>query len=319
MNDSKLDAEIKELEELAFGIKDEVEEVDGSAETTDTGATDTTAKSTEVETVSTVETPPTPDKVSERNWESEYKTLRASTDNYKYITRQEMANLKERLVAASREIERLKSSITVPSEDIFKDTFSKEDADTVGEDALQMMQKAATTAADAKTKGIEEELKRERQYRLEADQRSIEDDKTAAIGIFLNKLGSLVPEYEGINLDPNFEKFIKEADPVNGGSRLTHFKNAEKTGNVGVVASYMREFLGTRVPKDTLAERVGPTGTTATDQGTEVKGILIPVSEVDKFYDDVMRGRFKGNKTLQRELETKYDLAFSKGEIDHNR
>lgn len=317
---AQLDEEIKELESLAFGTTDEVKDDEESAETTNSEGTKPTTEDTATETEATVAKPPVDDKADSRNWEAEYKTLRTSTDQYKYVTRQELANLKERLIAKDAEITALKSTVRTPEVDPFKDTFSEEDAKVVGEDALSLMKKAATTAAEAKTKGIKEELERERKLRLDADKRSVAEDRSEATKIFLNKLGNILPEYSDVNLDPAFEVFIKSPDPVNGGTRLTHFKNAEASGNVGVVAQYMREFLGTKqTPVDTLAERVNPTGTPVTATTGEVNVTLIPISEVDQFYEDITKGKYKGNKSVERELEAKYDLAFSKGAIDYMR
>ncbi len=316
----RLDQDEKELEELVFGTKEEVKDDEGSAETTDSGVTKATAEDTTTETEATVAKPPVEEKALERNWETEYKSLRTNSDNYKFTTRQELASLKERLIAADVEIDKLRSSVVVPKEDPFKDTFSQEDADTVGEDALLLMKKAATIAADAKTKSIQEELDRERKLRLDAQKRGIQEDKTQATNIFLRKLEEVVPNYKEINYDPAFEKYMKAEDPLNGGQRLLHFKNAERSGNISVVAQYMGDFLGTKKePVDSLAERVTPTGSpVANDTGVD-KVKLIPISEVDKFYADVGKGKYKGNKTLEGELEAKYDLAFSKRAIDYTR
>jgi len=306
-NKAQLEEDIKKLEELAYGTKEEVKKDEESAETTDSKVTEPTAKSTEVETETTVVEPPTPEEVKEeRDWESEYKTLRRNSDQYKYVTRSELANLKERLVAANAEIVSLKNSVVATKVDPFKDTFSKEDIETVGEDALSLMKKAATTAAEKETEGIKEELSNVRKARLDAEQKSISSDRAQATQIFLNKLSAIVPEYSDINLDPAFEVYIKGADPVNGGTRLMHFKNAEQSGNVYVVAKYMKDFKAKAEPVDSLAERVTPTGApvAATVETTEQ---LIPVSEVDKFYDDVAKNKYKGKMTPQRAQEAKYD------------
>ena len=316
---TELDKSIEELEQLAFGTKEATAGDEGSAETTDSKVEQTTTEAQEVETKATVAEPPTPEKKDERNWESDYKTLRANSDQYKYVTRQELATLKERLIEANATITQLKSATQVPEKDLFKDTFSKEDVEVVGEDALSLMKKAATTAANAETAGIKEELQRERKLRLDAEKRGVVEDRAEASKIFRDRLASLVPEFNEINFNPDFEKFIKAADPINGGTRLTHFKNAENSGNVNTVAQYMKEFQATIVvPVDQLKDKVAPVGGPVATT-VETNETLIPVSEVDSFYDEVQRGKFKGNMTAQKEQEAKYDLAFSKGLVDYNR
>jgi len=317
---ARLDKDIEELEKLAFGTTEEVKDDEESAETTNSDVTKPTTEDTVAETGETVSPPPETEKPeSTKDWELDYKNLRRDTDNYKYNTRQELANLKEQLVNVRRENEALKKNVITPKVDPFKDTFSKEEVETVGEDALSLMKKAATTAADARAKGLEDELAQERSKNLQSDQASVEQDRQTATKIFLKKLGEILPEYNDVNLDPGFEKYIKEADPINGGSRLMHFKNAEASGNVNVVAQYMRDFLSTKAPKDTLAERVTPTGAPVAETSGESKVVLIPISEIETFYEDSTKGKYKGNQTAQRELEAKYDLAFSTGAVDYMR
>jgi len=314
---NELDKSIEELEQLAFGTKGEATKDEESAETTNSDVEETTVEAQEIETEASVATPPTPEVKPERDWEKDYKLLRTNSDQYKYVTRQELASLKERLIEANAEITRLNSSVVKPESDPFKDTFSKEEVETVGEDALSLMKKAATTAANAKTVGIEEELKRERELRLAAEKRGVEDDRAEASKIFRDRLEQLVPEYDDINFDPDFEKWIKSADPVNGGTRLQHFKNAENTGNVNTVAQYMRDFLGTKkVPVDNLEDKIAPTGKPGATT-VETKETLTPVSEIEAFYSDIRKGKFKGNITAQKDMEAKYDLALSKGAVDY--
>jgi len=235
----ELDAEIRELEELAFGIKAEDVKGEETAESLVALASEPTTEGTVKETVETVSTPLETEQLKVRDWEGDYKSLRSNTDNYKFNTRTELAQLKEKTLNQAKRIKDLESTIVVPKEDIFKDTFSEDDAKIVGPEALAMMQKAASTAADASTKTLQVELDKERELRMKLDEQAAVSDRQAATKLFLDRLSNVVPDYAEINLDPGFEEFIKSDDPVNGGSRLTHFKNAEHSGNVLTVANYM--------------------------------------------------------------------------------
>lgn len=311
-----LDKEIRELEELAFGTSSEVGDGEQVAAPGSTGATEDTTRGTGEQTTETVTVRKEPEKATGRDWEKDYKALRSNSDNYKFNTRTELAQLKESNLNLNKEIKELRSKVVVPKEDMWKDTFSEDDAKIVGPEALAMMQKAASTAANASTKELQEQLDKERALRLKQEEQAIVNDKQAANAIFLDRLSSVVPDYAEINLDPKFAEFIKGDDPVNGGTRLMHFKNAERSGNVMAVANYMKDFSTVSSTKDSLEDRIAPKGTVSAPIKTDSEQrTLIPQAEITKFYTDVAKGRYKGKQALVDQLTAKYDLAFLNGSI----
>jgi len=313
MDTKKLDAEIEELENaLTKGTTEDVEETEGPSEAPDLETTEaTTDGATETAESDKAPTPETKEEPEDINWMTRYKSLRASTDAYKYQTRQELASLRESNQLLKQANQDLQSKIVVPKVDPFAETFTQEDRDNVGEEAIALMQKAAQAAADAKVAPILEQERLRQAREADANTNAIRNDRIEMQQLFENKLETLVPNYKEINYDPNFETFIKEADPVNGGSRLQHFKAAEASGNVAVVANYMKEFQ----PVDKLAAKVNPEGTGSKTVVKSNKKVMIPHKEVIKFYDDVSKGLYKGKDKIATKLEAKYDKAFAENRI----
>jgi len=312
-----LEKEIREIEKVAFGTED-TEKDDGAAEAQDSKAVDETTQKTEE--ASEASEPHVPDaepkkEVEERDWSFDYKKLRANSDQYKHQTRQEIAALKKE-VATLRQL----VAENQPEKDTFKGTFTKEEEDLLGTKALEAIKKASKTASDETRKDLQVQLDHERKLRLDAEAKSQASLKADKGTTFLSKLKGQVPDYEAINLDPSFEKFIYDDDPINGGQRLKYFRNAEDRGDVATVAKYMLEFRASSAKPDLLAKKVAPTGQSVSNVDTaEENKELLPVSEMDKFYDDVGKGKYKGKASLQKKHQEKWDSAFEEGRIDFRR
>lgn len=315
--EEQLEKEIQEIEKIAFGTED-TDKDEGAAEAQDSKAVDeTTQKTEEANGTSESHVPDTESKkeTEERDWSLDYKKLRANSDQYKYQTRQELAALKEQV--ASLEKDRVQN---LPQRDTFKDTFTKEEEDLLGAKALDAIKKASKTASDETRKDLQVQLDYERKLRLEAEHRATKQVQAQKGMTFLSKLEGQVPDYKAINLDPNFEKFIYDNDPINGGQRLTYFRNAEDRGDVATVAKYMLDFQASSAKPDLLAQKVTPSGQPVSnvDPGDKQRELL-PVSEMDKFYDDVGKGKYKGKASLQKKHQEKWDRAFEDGFIDFRR
>lgn len=262
-----------------------------------------------------------PEKQVRTNWKKKYEEsarrtagLKASTDQFKFQTRQEIQELKNT-------IESLKSRVTeAPARDIFEDIVTDEDKDTIGSEAVDIMKKITKRANEAQVNPLKDEIAQLRQEREAARVREAQADTQREYGSFISRLNAEVPQWKQINTDPNFLTYMNSVDEPSGYTKATLFQRAEAARDVGRVAGYMKEFVASMKPVDKLEEMVGPTGSSAPSVvSKDPKGEIVPLSFIDKFEDQMIRGEFKRNHKEAEKIQLKIDKALSEGRVDFRR
>jgi len=279
-----------------------------------------------VETVSapqvdTSEAVEVPEKPARTNWKKKYEEnsrrtagLKASSDQFKFQTRQEIQELKNT-------IEMLKTQVTqVPPTDIFDGVVTEEDKDTIGSEAVDIMKKISERANEAQVNPLRNEIVKLQKEREEARVNSAQVDAKREYDSFLDKLNKQVPDYKAINTNPEFLTYMGNVDEASGYTKATLFQRAEASRDVKRVAGYMKEFVESQKPVDKLEEMVGPTGsssTSVTSQGTKEE--IIPVSYIENFKNSMIRGQYKTNHIEAEKIQLKIDKALQEGRVDFRR
>lgn len=298
----------REIEELEAANKPEVVEVVDNPE----GIATPEAVETEYEVKV--------DKPKRTNWkqlkqqgDKRLAGIKASSDKFKFESRQEIADLKARL-------EQLQSVPTVEV-DPFKDIFSQEDADVVGDEAIEIMKKAAKAASLKETEALKKELdslKRDAEQRRTNASKKAEDDEYDE---FLAKLGSKVDNWESINRDPAFIDYLAKVDEDSGYTRQEVLVRAETSRDVGRIAGFMKDFEVMSSPGNKeLESKVGPTGTPSPSAQIPKEGkVVLDGSYVDLIYDNIIKGKYRSDPSLAREKQLEVDKALAEGRVDFSR
>lgn len=307
-----LEKEEKELERMIYGAPE------GTSETTETSTTE--QNPTIAEAPGSTEPVPqsTQPEASQgtEDWEKRYKNLRASRDENLWKTKTQLTAALETITTLQGELGKLRQAS--PSVDPLEGVFTQEDTDTLGEATVEAMKKATKKATEAATQPLKVQLEEERKRRLEQDRALAEQSKQEAYNIFLSRISTAVPNWEAINYDPNFAKFMEDPD-FDGTPRKNYFHSAEAQGNAALVIRYMKEFeasQGTKKP-DALAAKVAPVGDLGPTQAPQQKatGDTITRAYIDKFYDDVTRGRYRGKQREADAIEAAIDKAVMEGRV----
>lgn len=304
----QLDQEVKELEAKITSTP---------LETATTGTEATTQEKKEnvapeaTEQV-TQEQKPTTTTETVEDWEKRYKNLRASRDENLYKTKSQLAAALETIGTLQAQIAKLQAA--QPKVDPLAGVFTQEDAETLGEATVEALRKATRKATESATAPLQAELEEERKRRAEMDKRLAEQTKRDAYDIFLRRISTAVPNWEAINFDPEFEKFMNEPD-YDGTLRKDYFLQAEAQGNAALVIRYMKEFEGTVPKKDKLASKVTPVGGETAGNTTEQKQEVISRDYINKFYDDLSKGRYRGRASEADAIEARIDKAVMEGRV----
>lgn len=272
--------------------------------------------------------PPRPDLEDELNkLNNRYVKLRQSSDNYKYETKQQIASLQEAIVSLQEENEQLRNVIAEYEESAGKgqlnivEHFAQEDIDVLGEGTIKSFQAAIANAVEAATKPLKAELLSVKKAERDRLKLQAQNNRSQAYTSFEEQLGRLVPNFRQINVDKGFIEWLRQPSQYTGVIRLDYFRKAEQAGDVERVAQYFIEYQQLTSSTDQLmAESVTPSG-----RGGGGKAQLPPqqqgqkkvfsIAFVNKFYDDDIKGLYKGRETLRDQLDREIDLALREGRV----
>jgi len=249
-----------------------------------------------------------PEKDTE-DWKLRFTNLRSSRDEKLYRAKRELTDALTTIRDLHTQVASLRTA--QPAVDPLDGVFTAEDTDALGEATINAMRKVTAKATEAATKPLQEQLERERAAREADSNNRAADNRQQAYNIFISRVAKAVPDWEKINYDPEFATFLSGPD-VDGTPRKTYFTAAETQGNAAQIIRYMSEFITNKpVLKDKLASKVTPVGDGAGATQAKQPGKIDVISRafIDKFYDDLNRGRYKGRHTEALEIEARIDAA----------
>ena len=132
--------------------------------------------------------------------------------------------------------------------------------------------------------------------------------------MFYSTLKTLVPEWETLNTDPKFSVWLGETDIYSGKTRQQLLNEAASTLDVDRTASFFTQWKKLNTKKKLGIEkqvtpRTNQTTETPQSQQTYTR------AEVKKFYDDVARGKYRGNQEQMKATDVDITRAQSEGRI----
>lgn len=144
---------------------------------------------------------------------------------------------------------------------------------------------------------------------------------------FLSNLTSLVPNWEKVNQDAKFHEWLLETDRLSGLQRQTYLEHAQNNMDVKRVASFFEEFAaisgtsnpGAVVPtnnrREELEQQVSPGRSKTTNTGQSDKPRVYTRQDIQQFYADVARGKYKGKDQERARIETDIFAARQDGRL----
>ena len=250
------------------------------------------------------------------NWKKRFTGYKSSTDATLYEQRQELAALRAQNVQLMTKMQELASKREEQGEDMFQGAFTPEDVDTFGADGLDVVKKAAKHAIDSQVKPLKEQLAQVERERLERIKRDSENESKISYNKFLDSLKGLVPDYAKLNADSKFLSWIKQPDEYSGLPRVSLLRKAEANRDSYRVADFFKSFKKANAPS--IEKHITPIGSGGSQPVS--KGKDQPVfkkSEIDKFYNDIMKGLYKGKHDEMMAIERSIEQAVAQGRISN--
>lgn len=302
VDESKLAKEIEELENTIFGEVEveehsketelEVEEIIESLSTDNTLDTE----DSEINTELIVEE----EKPKKRtNWRKRYTDLQSYADSTKYEMSQELREMQEQLHFANQEVETLKAKEKRPKSSL-SELLTQQDKDMLGDETVDSLSSATKKVIDQSVNPLKEELKKERERRHLAEQKSMQDAKRVEYVEFEEELIKLSPEYAELNKDQKFTRWLSMKDTYSKASRFSLLRHAEKGRDALAVSRFFNEYLELTAPKvDDLREQVAPNSSSSTSIPGNTKDKVWTKAEMDSTYAAIRSGEVSHEKGLK--------------------
>lgn len=263
---------------------------------------------------------PQPAPASDTAWEQRYRTLQG-------IMAKETSGLRAQVVGYESQLAEVKQQLTALMSSRQAETkqapaVDPKDVEAFGSDMLEMVQRYAervfqnmATQLDSKLAGVESRLKK-----LEGDVTGVDARATASLEqTFYATLKKLVPDYEAVNASEPWLRWLGEIDPVYGVPRQAALDAAFERLDAERVANVFKAHKASLPPSPSagLEQMVAPNGVAPNHAAPQPPAAVRPVAAkfVEKFYNDVAKGRYAGREDEVARIEAEIQTAAAAGLI----
>lgn len=249
-------------------------------------------------------------------WEHRYKTLQG-------LHNQQMADMKSRLKDRDRQMADLQKQVAELQVTKAAPTVDQKDVETFGEDLIAAVQRVVDARLGATGAQVDSRFA---QVESQLQGATSAAAQTAEM-LFLERLGGLVPDYQEINLDQGFLDWLAESDEVYGVPRQDALDRAAGSLDAQRVARVFQAYKATlapvaqptdpqvRSPKSQLEKQVAPRASSSPSPQAPAPKRSYSAADVQKFYDDVAKGRYAYRQDEMNREEAAINAALAEGRI----
>jgi len=147
---------------------------------------------------------------------------------------------------------------------------------------------------------------------------------------FWSDLSGAVPNFRQINDNTAFQSWLLQADPLTGITRQTYLDDAQRSLDANRVANFFRAWLEStgqatvaqstgNAPTSELEKQVAPGRSRSTGvPATAKQGKVYAPQDIQKFFNDVRMGKYKGREQERDRIERDIFAAQRENRIQAN-
>lgn len=323
--EARMDQLDKEIDELVKGAQegsevaeDPTQSVEGAKEESSSEVTEAIAGQEEaVQSTKTKAEEGTLDYWKERalTAEQRYNVSKPKYDSNIYQLKQENMALQKSRVELQKSLNELRQASTVKSDKLDK-LFDQQTIDVLGKktvDAIKDSIRDTNARVDKQEATVAED-------KVKADEQKIKNQVEADYDSFIAELTRMVPDQAAINTDKRFHEYLRGVDELSGKIRFDLLRKGQAANEPTWVAKIFKDFKKTlepvkAEPVDSVNKRIAPTKDGATSVQDIANAGKITMEFVDKFYDDITHGEYKGRYKEQVAIEAQIDQAYITGNL----
>jgi hypothetical protein len=138
------------------------------------------------------------------------------------------------------------------------------------------------------------------------------------------ELAKQVPDYEAVNVDPDFLSWLGEVDPLSGAPRQAYLNQAFESFDAARTATLFNTWkqAAGRVEqpkqqaKQELQRQVAPgTSRSSAGQSANPGERVWTAAEIQQYYTDVAKGVYRGKADEAARIESEIDAAVAMGRV----
>lgn len=225
------------------------------------------------------------------DWEHRFKVLQGKYNSEVPRFAEQVKELTKRLDGLERENEQLKAKPPEP-------LVSQQEVDEYGEGLIDVARRIAREELASKDAEIAT-LKRQMTDLGEATTKTVSND-------FFRSLTGMVPEWEALNVDPNFIKWLEEVDDLTGQTKQVLLSQAEQARDASRVAKFFTSYKKATSSwaanaQQSLESQVVPPTNKAPDTPPSKK--VWTRGEIAEFYNRMKRGLVSDTEAIAIEAD----------------
>ncbi|NVN99231.1 MAG: hypothetical protein HXX17_07905 [Geobacteraceae bacterium] len=244
------------------------------------------------------------------DWQQKYKSLQGMFAQKTSELQGQVKVYESQMTNLQRQIDTLMQSRSQEATEK-KVSIDPKDIENFGADMIEMVQKYAReifAAMDGRISALEKAVQGVN-TRTEV---TLEQQ-------FYASLKGLVPDWEQVNANDAWLGWLAEVDPVYGAPRQAALDAGRQALDVQRVANVFNAFKAAHQPRqqDSLASQVAPTtvASPAPVSQAQVQKPILAAKFVERFYNDVAKGRYVGKEAEMQRVEAEINEAASEGRI----
>lgn len=259
------------------------------------------------------------------DWRQKYKTLQGMYDA-------EVPRLHQQLKELTAELSRVKETVEVANKEAevakekaeyerLKNLVTDEDRQEFGEDLIEVQRKVAREETADLLRQFDELRSENAKLHELLNQTGSQVTHTT----FQQRLYQLVPDFEQVNTDPNWIKWLDEQDPLLRAPRRVVAEKAYSEGDADAVAHFVNLFRGSATPSTTeapsksidreLESQIQPSKNASPSATASPKGNIYSSEQIRQMFLKVTQLGKLGRIDEARKLEAEIDAAYMQGRV----
>lgn len=258
---------------------------------------------------------PAPQPPADVNWEHRFQTLQGKYNAELPRVRQEAQELRQTTQALLQEIQELKQRTAAVPEVLVTDA----DREAFGADMVDLMERAARQ----QTLAVQKQLDEIRQANAQLQQKVGQVDQEVGVSAndrYIDKLTTAVPDWQTVNVNPQFHAWLAEVDPIFGMTRQQGLEAAYAKLDAVATARIFQAYAGTKAPaaptpQQELQRQVAPTRSrvAAAPQADPDANRVWSHGEIEAFFTNQRRGNY--DDTEAQRIESEINRAVAEGRV----
>lgn len=327
---SNLPRQVQDAADEAERLEKSLQPPEGDAETPAPDAP------TQVEATQTPEPAPTPPKVTEiprpdeASWQQRYQTLQGMYNAEVPRMSQQIRDLNGQLQETLARLNAPKEIPKTPATPAPRQGTDK-DVEVFGGDLIDLIKRQAADIVQVERDKMQVDMQQLQGENAELKKQLgtvVERQGQGSRIAYIKDLAQQVPDWEALNVAPEFLSWLAESDPLSGLTRQTYLNHAWETLDAGRTANLFNAWKQANgvsppsqpkpTPQQELARQVAP-GTSKSSAPPNPENASERIwtrAQIEKFYTDVTKGLYTGKKQDEAaRIEAEIDAAVATGRI----